>query len=210
MRNIIYQQPVYSYCGSGATSVCNGGTSYGQYLHVWQGTVVLPGPCANWVFSYSLCCRASSVNVVGQPTLFIESTLNNLQVPSNNSVYRNALLAPSSCVGQLNSYNPGFINPDGDSVVFVLESARSASTTFVSYNAGYSGAAPITGIAINAQTGIIDFSPSVLGSYLVDVAAYEYLPGGILKAKTLFEFNVTAFNCTPGNSNPIISTIQNY
>ena len=63
LPNISFQQEVSQLCfPSLPQSECSGGTLPGVYMHIWQDTITLPGPCDSWTFSYSSCCRNQSNN----------------------------------------------------------------------------------------------------------------------------------------------------
>ena len=78
LTNIAFQTEVSQLCDlSLPLSECNGGSLPGVYMHVWQDTITLPGPCDSWTFSYSSCCRNQSNNLTGTGNNYYwESVLN--------------------------------------------------------------------------------------------------------------------------------------
>ncbi len=202
LTNIIYQQEVSQLCPSQIiNSECNGGALPGIWMHQWQTTVTLPGPCDSWTFAYSSCCRNTSTNVNGQPGYYWETTLNDVDAPCNNSPFITAQPIPYVCVNQPVNYNLSVVEPDGHLLSFSLIGAQSAAGTVVTYNGGYSAAAPIPGITIDPLTGQINFTPTLVGNYFVAVLIEEYDANGNLVGSVIHDIQIEVINCT--NTNPL-------
>ena len=88
-------------------STCNGGTQPGTEQYTFSGVVTLP-PCADWIMSWDLCCRNNAItnlqNASGN-NLYIQTTLNSIAAPCNNSVQFAAIPTPYLCVNQLIIFN---------------------------------------------------------------------------------------------------------
>ena len=87
LQNLSFQQEVSQLCIQNLpSSECNGGTLPGVWMHVWQDTIVLPGPCDSWTFSYSSCCRNASNNLSGTGnSYYFEAVLNSATAPCNSA-----------------------------------------------------------------------------------------------------------------------------
>jgi len=105
------------------TTTCNGGDFTGIQEYVYQGIVTLPGPCADWRFSFNLCCRnwaITNINNPGNTLMYIYATLNNTITPCNNSPVFSNKPVPFACLGQQFCYNHGGFDTDGDSLVYSM------------------------------------------------------------------------------------------
>lgn len=163
------------------TSACNGGTLPGMEQHWFSGLVVIP-QCAlsEWTMSWNICCRNSSNNIVGQPTFFIEATMNNNLAPCNNSPKFNAQPIPYVCKDQPLVYNFGVTEFDGDSLVFILDSALQTTNngSSVPYQGTFNGTAPFdVPVFLNTQTGEVQFTPATNGFWVIKVCALEFRNG---------------------------------
>ncbi len=203
MPNTVYQQEVSQLCQSQLPlSECNGGTMPGVYMHVWQDTITLPGPCDSWTFSYSSCCRNTSSNLVGSSdNYYWEAVLNSQTAPCNTAPAITAQPIPYVCVNQLVTYNLGVFEPDGNTITYTFIDAMTSATGIVSYQAGFSGTNPIPGITIDPATGLISFTPTAVGNYVVAVLIEEFDANGNLVGSIVQDFQFEVINCA-GNDNP--------
>lgn len=196
LPNITYQEEVSQLCPpSLASSACNGGNLPGVWLHQWQDTITLPGCCQYWTFAFSLCCQNTTVNLVGQPNIYFESTLDNCTKPCDFGPVISNPTVPYVCINQLVCYNLGAIETDGDSLSFELASGMSAAGTNVNYQTGYSAAAPIPGITIDPLTGQIDFFPTVQGNFVVVILIKEWDSNGNLIGTVMHQLQFEVVNC---------------
>lgn len=161
------------------TTTCNGGTLPGTEQYIFTGIVTLP-PCNDWVMSWSLCCRNDGIsNLVspGSQDLYIETTLNNVLAPCNNSPQFLALPTPYLCPGQLTMYNHGASDIDGDSLYYQFTTPLDGPGVPIGFTGGYTQANPIitsAGMNLNPETGEMCFTPSVIQICVVAVIIYEY------------------------------------
>jgi hypothetical protein len=98
--------------------------------------------CPYWDIGWSYCCRNSTENIQGQPSFWIQATINIFDRSgnpcSNNSpVMKNEPVA-IFCAGQEYVFNMGAVDPDRDSLSYqIIKSLQSANTP-VNYNSPYS------------------------------------------------------------------------
>ena len=158
-------------------STCNGGTLPGMQQYIYSGIVVLTPPCNSWTAAWTLCCRNTSVNAIGQGTFAITANLNTVNDPCNNTPVFTAQPIPYVCANQTVNYNFAVTEFEGDSLVYSLVNAvTNAGGTSINYAPGYSAGQPIPGIVLNAQNGQLTFTPTMLGIFIVTVQVDEYDP----------------------------------
>lgn len=170
-------------CLPSVTSTCNGGSGYGVQEYIYQGLVTLAGPCADWTFSFTMCCRNAQITTVVDPdfyNLYVESTLDNFNFPTNSSPVFANIPVTQFCVGNQFYYNQIATDIDGDSLVFSLVDALDAAGTPLPYQAGYGPLQPIassTPITIDPNTGTISFTPSMIQVGVIAVLCEEFRNG---------------------------------
>jgi gliding motility-associated-like protein len=180
-------------------STCSGGTLPGMQLYTYQATVTLNPPCDTWTVSWSTCCRNNIVNLTNSSAadVYLQATLNTLSAPCNNSPVFTAQPIPYVCANQPVSYNYGIVEPDGDSLVYSFVSAMANGATLLPYTAGYSGALPLPGITIDPITGQMNFTPTVLGNFVVVVQVNEYnKTTGALMSTVMRDIQFVVLSCT--------------
>lgn len=191
-------------------TTCNGGALPGFKKSVYSAIVTLPGACSQWTFEHTSCCRNTSINVTTQPSYTFYATLNDSIAPANNSPYFTSQPLPYLCVGQPVSYSPGVVEQDGNTLSFSFVSAMDAnSTTPVTYAGGYSGTSPIPGITINPTNGLISFTPTMVGNFVVSFIVTEKDTNGIVIGTVMRDIQMVIVSCTnqviPSNSGSIFN-----
>jgi gliding motility-associated-like protein len=170
-------------CLPPVTTTCNGGSGYGVQEYIYQGLVTLGGPCADWTFSFTECCRNASITTLTNPAsfnLFVASTLDNFNAPTNSSPVFSNIPVTQFCVGNEFYYNQSATDVDGDSLVFSLAPALTAAGTPVTYappNTALSPLASSTPVVIDPQTGTISFTPSTIQVGVIAVICEEFRNG---------------------------------
>lgn len=168
-----------------STSSCNGGSSTGVRRWVYRATVTLPSARADWVFSYSVCCRNCTITTISNPCasnslLYVEATLNNLNAPCNNSPTFSNIPIAFVCTGQNFNYNHGVLDPDGDSLTYQLIAPKISATANVSFIPPASVTTPLassTPFSVNATTGDINFTPSAVQIGVMAILVREFRNG---------------------------------
>ena len=180
-------------------TTCNGGTLPGNSKNIYSAIVTLPGACSQWTFELNGCCRNISTNVVNADfdDYDFYATLNNADAPNNNSPYFTSQPLPYMCVGQPVCYNPGVVETDGNTLAYSFVSAMEAnSTTPVAYSTGYSGTTPMTGITIDQNTGLISFTPTAIGNYVVCFLVEEKNANGVIIGSIIRDIQMVVVSCT--------------
>ncbi|MBK9399816.1 MAG: gliding motility-associated C-terminal domain-containing protein [Bacteroidetes bacterium] len=165
-----------------SNSTCNGGSSTGVRKWTYRATVTLPSARADWVFSYSVCCRNCTITTISNPcasnsTLYVEAKLNNILAPCNSSPTFSNIPIAFVCAGQNFNYNHGVLDPDGDSLVYSLITPKTTATATVNFVAPATVNTPIassTPFLINATTGDLNFTPSQTQIGIMAILVQEY------------------------------------
>lgn len=191
-------------CNASVTN-CNGGATPGIQKYEYTGNVTLPGQCSDWVFGYSICCRNCAIttlsytpnNCSGVPATYIEATLNNLVTPDNSSPVFTNVPVSFFCIGQEFHYNHGAYDSDGDSLVYSFIDPRSAASTNVVFNSGYSATNPISSsplISI-AANGDIVMNPTAQEVGVMTILVKEFR-NGILIGSVVRDMEVWTSPCS--------------
>lgn len=192
------------------SSTCSGGTLPGVQQYVYEGTFTLPANCNDWIFSYSECCRNSTITTLSNPgseNLYVQSTLDNLNAPCNSSPSFTSLPVPYICAGQSYIYNHGAIDVDGDSLVYSLIDAQTSSGVSVGYNVGFNGLTPLTSspaVTIDPANGNVTLNPTTPQVGVIAVLVEEYR-NGVLVGSSIRDIQVTVLNCS--NNSPTINSV---
>jgi gliding motility-associated-like protein len=147
----------------------------GYIKFVYSGIIQLSS-CNFWTLGLNAgCCRGAGVNTGGS-TIYLETRLNTRDFPTNSSPLfsRKVKPFPSSCLNQKTDYGVGAVDPEGDSLVYVLACSHSGASTCVTYKSGFSYSAPIPGFKLDSITGRMTFTSKVSGKYVVSYWAKEY------------------------------------
>lgn len=187
----------------------NIGTNSG--LGLYRDTVILPGKCANFRFEVSsgfgrYNFTANIASSFGTNYFFV--TLNNLNGPNSSPQVDQTDIIQAACLLKpLSLY--GFIEPDGDSVVYKPSTPLNISgstITPLSYSLGYSVLNPVnspSGYSLDSSTGVVTTSLNTVGVFAIGIQFEEYrldtaLGLKVLIAKGRFIMNLYgASSCSP-------------
>lgn len=193
-------------------TVCNGGQNPGVQEWIYEGNVTLPQACIDWIFSFSLCCRNAAINTIVNPggqNIYIETHLNNVAAPCNNSPTFSNRPVPFICAGQNYCFNHGAVDPDGDSLVYSLVTPMNGPGTYVTYISPYSASQPVISspaVTFNPATGDICMNPTQILVTVMAVRVEEWR-NGILIGSVIRDIQIHTINCT--NNLPYITGINN-
>ncbi|MBK9544080.1 MAG: PKD domain-containing protein [Bacteroidetes bacterium] len=192
-------QEISPICSSDTTT-CSGGSFTGIQEYVYTGIITLPGPCADWNFSYNLCCRnlaITNINNPGSTLMYIFATLDNTIAPCNNSPVFSNKPVPFACLGQQYCFNHGGFDPDGDSLVYSMMTPYDMAGLPIVYTAPFSPTQPLSSspaVSFNSQTGDICMTPTNLEVTVMAVLVQEYR-NGILIGSVERDIQLTVINC---------------
>ncbi len=190
-------------------STCYSGALPGMQQFTYQATITLTQTCDAFRFSWRVCCRNSSTNLVGQSAPYFEVSLNNVDAICNNSPVFTGAAIPYVCVNQPVAYSYGVVESDGDDLRYSLISARSNTGSLVNYQSSYSGTSPIVGIAIDSLSGELTFTPTILGNFVVVVNVKEYNSSGVLICEIIRDMQFIVQSCANNVGNYSTNTFNN-
>ncbi|MBL0103485.1 MAG: SprB repeat-containing protein [Bacteroidetes bacterium] len=192
------------------TTVCTTPSSvyagYQQYRY--SGNVTLPQKCADWVFSFYVCCRNCAITTLNNPcsdNMYVEATLNNIIAPSNSSPQFTNIPVAFFCVNQSQVFNHGVYDPDGDSLVYQFITPKTYNTTTstvgtVTFNAGFSATSPLTSspaVTLNSSNGDITMNPTVNGEIGVCAIKVTEYRGGVAIGSAIRDMQFLTRVCNP-------------
>jgi len=188
----------------GNPSTCMGGTEPGIQKCIYENLYSFPAQCADWVLSITIPTRNAAITTIQNPAatdVYVDARLNNT-IGDNTSPHHAVEFLAFICIGQTFVFNPGMIDPDGDSLVFSLIAPRTAENTNVSYIPPYSSTQPITSnpaASLDQNTGDFVSLPTTAE---VGVMAYQVLEyrNGLLIGSTTFEMLVYTIPCSIAGS----------
>ncbi len=192
--------------------------TYGVEKYVFTKVVNL-GAWANcgtdWIISWELCCRNNAITSLQNPgnqRLYLDTRLNNVVTPHNNSAYFTNAPTPFYCLGQPIAYNPGAVDPDGDVLVFDLINARGTGGANLAYAPTYSALQPIhnsgggNAVVLNSSTGTLTCVPDIQQVAVVSYRVREYR-GGVQVGEITRDVQFVVRPC-PANTAPTASGIN--
>jgi len=210
-------------CASQANNTaCHGGTIPGVRKFIYSANVTLSGASANWKFHYdgqngsaAGAGRSSSImNINPGSIIAVDATLNNSSVSNNSSVTYTTIPTPFFCVNKPASFNPGAVDPNGDSLSFALVAGTNSGypgpSSPVVYSAGVSATNPLyltasTSLVFSNGTGQMNFTPAAQQSLVVYTVS-EYRNGVLVGTSQREMTFVVLNNC---NTSPPRAGISN-
>jgi type IX secretion system substrate protein len=197
-----------------SNSTCNGGPLYAVDRTLYQDTIMLPGNCDDWIFSYSSCCRNATITNLNNPGaagIYFSAHLDNLNHPFNNSVEFGSVPVNVIPVNTTTTLNWNTYDVDGDSLVYELVPARAENAGIpinLTYNTGYTFNQPFLSsvpTSLDAATGLLSVTPNTVQACVVAMKITEYR-NGVEVGNVYREMQVVVTNST--NSPPTLSGIN--
>ncbi len=186
-----------NYC-TGTLTRCsqmnNANLPIGFQVFEYSGLTTLPGNAPDWQFSYTICCRSNNVgNIVnaGSQQTSVICYLNNAITPFNHSVqYINSSTMIFN-TGQSYTINPGYVDPDGDSLVFYFITPMSNIVgTFIS-NCTFAGSCSLANpfgfgnsVSLDSVSGNMTFQVNGVGNFCFAIRVDEYRNGILIASST--------------------------
>jgi len=200
-----------TFCPDGTT--CVGGSLPGMQLYQYQATVVLQ-PCDSWTMTYSLAARNPSVNTNGG-NFFVQTVMNSDVSATNTSPSLQWTPTngfdpiPYGCVNNVRTFAPNVVEPDGDSLVFSIVAALGGPGAPITYVPPATAASPIAGLTIDPNTGLLTFTATTPGNYVITILIEEYDGNGDLIGSVMHDFQFVAEICS--NNAPVApNQVVNY
>jgi gliding motility-associated-like protein len=191
---VIYDDP----CVTPPTDIC-------VERAIYVGIFTLPSTSEGYYISYQRCCWAANIQNIVNPgswgitiTTFIPGT-NTVSAP-NNSARFNEYPPIVLCSGQTLDFDHSAFDLDGDSLVYTLCDPLTVSSsvsepnpenpapyTAVPWEPGFSGTVPFgpgSNVIIDSQTGMMNITPGVTGTYVASVCVEEWRDGVLINTKS--------------------------
>ncbi len=179
-----------------ATTTCSGGVLPGYEQYFYTGIVTFAGACDSWDLDFTECDRNPSTNVTGSPCFHITTSIYSATDGCNNSpTIVTSFPIPYVCNNQAVSHDFGVWESDGDDLTFSFVNALIGAGTNATYQAGFTAAQPIPGIAIDPSTGLITFLPTMVGNFVVAVLITETDVSGSVVGTMVHDIQFVVENC---------------
>jgi gliding motility-associated-like protein len=164
-----------------STTNCGAGTVTGrrryQYTTGIDISSELGAACNFYRLTISPNTRNSSENLLSANSqrMWLQADIYVQNDATNSSPTFGAQAIPYVCKNSAVAFSPEVSDVDGDSLVFSLIAAKTGTTTAsaITYSSG-SGAAPISGISIDAASGLLTFTSPDSGNHQVVILVDEY------------------------------------
>jgi len=174
LANGEFNPPTYQDCVPQGSVKCLG-------IRYFKGIVTLPGLCSDFKFVYQDCCRPAGVDNLaasGSQWFYFEAKLNNF-LGNNSSAKFVSEPARAFCIGNTFNWSQAVVELDGDSLKYVLISARGNAGAPLTYNGGYTPAQPLTtnpaaSFVLDQKTGIMTFKPAATETVVIALEVQEY------------------------------------
>lgn len=191
-------------------TTCNSGSIPGVKKFVYSRQITLGTTSANWRFRFTgnlgntSAGRSNNISNIVQGTngsiMNLEATLNNTSGPNSSPTYT-TIPTPFFCINKAASYNPGAIDPNGDSISYALVPGLEQSTN-VTYATGFSATAPLAAATgtfnFSIQNGQLNFTPNLVQQALVVNRVSEY-KNGVLVGTSMREMTFVVLNNCANN-----------
>ncbi|MBL7965058.1 MAG: gliding motility-associated C-terminal domain-containing protein [Flavobacteriales bacterium] len=189
----------------------------------YTGVLNLPSGTGGYILAYQRCCRVPTIlNLTTPNAMGLTCTM---RVPDPNAVGNNSsprftLMPPTAiCANYAFTFDQSATDPDGDVLVYELCDPLHGGTQInplplppdpppympVTWAGGYSATNQMTaspGFGINAATGQLTVTPTLIGSFAVAYRVKEYR-GGVLLSEVIRDLRIDVVPCQL----PVVSAI---
>lgn len=174
---------------------------------IYVTTITLPANADGYYITYQRCCWASNIMNILVPddwgitlTTYVPGT-NLIGQVDNNCARFNEYPPIVLCSGQTLTFDHSATDADGDSLVYTMCDPLTINTTAgvqpttaypepyasVPWDAGFTGTQPLgtgSNITIDPQTGLMNITPNMIGTYVAAVCVEEYRNGVLINVKS--------------------------
>ncbi len=147
--------------------------------YIYSNCTVLPGKCADYIFSWRSCCRNANITNLQNPGssyIYLDSRLNNTLGPNTSPEFLNPG-AKFFCVGQAFTWSQAASEPDQDSLYYTLAQPWDNLNVPIPWAAGFSTQQPMTtanGFNLNPYSGVFTFTPTQPEVDVIKIVVKEY------------------------------------
>lgn len=184
----------------GQLSSCSGGpsTNPGTWMYTYQATITFPANCNSWGISFDLCCRDASTNTNGGSgnNVYVQSQLNTVTAPCNNSSVVTAQPIPYYCAGQTSTYCVTSTDLEGDSLYYVLVAPQGGAGAVITHPAPYSINSPLQNSTWDPTTGCLTFNQPTTGNFVVNIQIQSFDAFGNMTGYVNHDFQVIVLSCS--------------
>ncbi|PKP47182.1 MAG: hypothetical protein CVT95_05935, partial [Bacteroidetes bacterium HGW-Bacteroidetes-12] len=195
-------------------SNCSGGPASqpGIWMYTYQATITFPANCNSWMINFDLCCRDASTNTNGGASnnVYVETQLNTLTAPCNNSPTVTSAPIPYMCAGQTSTYCVTSADVDGDSLYYALVSPQGGTGVPITHPAPYSVTSPLQNTTFDPTTGCLTFNQPTTGNFVVTIQIQSYDAFGNLIGYVNHDYQIMVLNCSNIPPAPPTGGITNF
>ena len=202
---------------SSGNTTCNAGINFGIEQWNYDGILILPQACNDWILAMEDCCRNTEINFgLINPGIYAYTTIDNLNFPVNTSPQFIFPSITQHCINQISIHQTTAVEPDGDSLVYFLDNSFDAVSNcpLVAFQVNYvfpfslSYPFPTSSPALlNSSTGDLNFTPDSIYLAGFGVLIKEYR-NGILVSTTHREDAINIINGVLNGEKNLISDKQ--
>ena len=114
------------------------------------------------------------------------------------------------CANQPATLSPNGFDPDGDNIIYSLQTCFQGNGVSVNYNPGFNGLNPVTsssGINLNPNTGVLTFTPTTVGQIAVICLRADEYRNGVVIGSVVRDMQINVLNCN--NTPPVVAPVPN-
>jgi len=214
----LVEEPQYGPNGTEVVTLCPGtqsscdnlsSTYPGVEKYVDSVIITLPSACSDWTVSWTDGARNATITNLQNPSsqsIYIQALINNTINPATglpyatNSVYFTNEPVPFACLGNTNvvTYSNGAVAPIGDSLVYTLVNPLTGPGAPIAYVPGYTSSQPILSnppVNFSSTTGIMSYQPSQTEVDVITFLVQQYV-NGVLASSVMRDVQLTVINCS--------------
>ncbi|MFZ1685929.1 MAG: PKD domain-containing protein [Flavobacteriales bacterium] len=192
-------------------STCNGGNLPGIEQYSYSVIVTLP-PCNAWTISWSLANRNAAIANLQSPNnvqMYVQAVMDNSGGQCEDSPQFTSIASPYVCLNYPVTYSLGAFDPEGDSLTYTLIGAMDSAGVPISYVPPYTYNQPMTGLTLDPQTGLISFTPTLAGNWVVVIEVNSYDSLGNWLGSVMRDMQFVVYPCSNVPPDPTTGVIGN-